>query len=158
MSIMLVMAVVLSGVILCVALAVLASAAVRKRAEADAPRCGNCGYNLTGAPSNRCPECGKLFVEAGVITTPLRPGPSPRAIRLMLIVLVGFTVLGVLGMVAAGLRARGIRARAVAAQQAAVARATAAAARAQAEEDAARPAAIAPGTSDHSPDQPPQNP
>ncbi|MCC6358212.1 MAG: hypothetical protein IT450_05680 [Phycisphaerales bacterium] len=31
------------------------------------PRCGHCGYNLTGAPGNRCPECGKLFIEAGVV-------------------------------------------------------------------------------------------
>lgn len=39
------------------------------------PRCGGCGYNLTGAPSNRCPECGSLFVDAGVIT---RKTQSPR--------------------------------------------------------------------------------
>lgn len=39
------------------------------------PRCGGCGYNLTGAPSNRCPECGSLFVEAGIIT---RKTQSPR--------------------------------------------------------------------------------
>ncbi len=35
--------------------------------SAATPRCGNCGYDLTGAPSNRCPECGRLFIEAGVI-------------------------------------------------------------------------------------------
>lgn len=39
------------------------------------PRCGGCGYNLTGAPSNRCPECGSLFVEAGIMT---RRTQSPR--------------------------------------------------------------------------------
>ncbi|HPF40082.1 MAG TPA: hypothetical protein P5081_04515 [Phycisphaerae bacterium] len=30
------------------------------------PQCGNCGYDLTSAESNRCPECGRLFIEAGV--------------------------------------------------------------------------------------------
>ncbi|HEY3246123.1 MAG TPA: hypothetical protein VGM03_22495 [Phycisphaerae bacterium] len=34
---------------------------------ASFPRCGHCGYNLTAAQSNRCPECGLLFIEAGVI-------------------------------------------------------------------------------------------
>ena len=26
-----------------------------------APFCANCGYNMTGAVSNRCPECGHVF-------------------------------------------------------------------------------------------------
>lgn len=33
------------------------------------PACGRCGYNLTGNTSNRCPECGGLFIEVGVVTT-----------------------------------------------------------------------------------------
>lgn len=37
------------------------------------PRCGGCGYNLTGAPSNRCAECGSLFVEAGIVTRKTQP-------------------------------------------------------------------------------------
>lgn len=30
------------------------------------PRCGHCGYQLSGLTSNRCPECGRLFIEAGI--------------------------------------------------------------------------------------------
>lgn len=34
----------------------------------DEPRCGNCGYILIGkSPAKRCPECGSLLVEAGVV-------------------------------------------------------------------------------------------
>lgn len=38
-----------------------------QRARPGPPRCGNCRYDLTGSVSNRCPECGKLFIEAGVL-------------------------------------------------------------------------------------------
>lgn len=40
----------------------------RRGAGHGGPACGNCGYNLTGSTTvNRCPECGKLFIEAGVV-------------------------------------------------------------------------------------------
>jgi predicted Zn-ribbon and HTH transcriptional regulator len=90
----------------------------RRRVETILPRCGNCGYNLTGAPSNRCPECGKLFIEAGVITKPPKPLPSRGVIRILVLLMVGFTVLGVLGTIAMRVRVRTARARAVAARQA----------------------------------------
>ncbi len=30
------------------------------------PHCGHCDYQLTGLTSNRCPECGRPFIQAGV--------------------------------------------------------------------------------------------
>ncbi|MCK6483409.1 MAG: hypothetical protein HUU22_10015 [Phycisphaerae bacterium] len=49
-----------------VAGAVLLFRARRMVVGSGPPVCGQCGYNLTGSESNRCPECGKLFIEAGV--------------------------------------------------------------------------------------------
>ena len=50
----------------CVVAGVALIVTARRRAGFG-PRCGNCRYNLTGATANRCPECGRLFIDAGVI-------------------------------------------------------------------------------------------
>lgn len=57
--------------------------ATLSRAASGGPRCGNCRYDLTGAVSNRCPECGKLFIEAGVVTP--RGSETVRRRRALLI-------------------------------------------------------------------------
>jgi hypothetical protein len=98
-----VIALVINGVLVCIVVAVVIMIARRKSAE-PTPRCGNCGYNLTGAPSNRCPECGKLFVEAGVVTDPA-PVPRPRVWLPVLILLIGAFVALVIVFSAARRRA-----------------------------------------------------
>jgi hypothetical protein len=42
------------------------------------PLCGNCGYNLTGSQANRCPECGELFIDAGVVRARAPTGSRRR--------------------------------------------------------------------------------
>lgn len=42
--------------------------AIRGRATVDDGRlCDKCGYNLTGLPEPRCPECGKPFTRRGTL-------------------------------------------------------------------------------------------
>ena len=55
--------------------------AQRRGREGTDPTCGQCGYNLTGSECNRCPECGTLFIEAGVMLG----NPSPKRARWVLV-------------------------------------------------------------------------
>lgn len=92
------------------------------------PRCGRCGYDLTGAPGNRCAECGALFIEAGVLIA--RPRRRGRWIRGMLLVAAAVLVPTIIGL----MTTLYYRARAAA---------EAAAARAAMADRAARTAAVA---------------
>ena len=64
--------IIILGAVACVAFGLYLIVTSRRKVE-PGPRCGQCGYNLTGATENRCPECGRPFIEAGIITNPLRP-------------------------------------------------------------------------------------
>src|SRR5689334_13147418 len=62
---------------------------------ADDPVCGSCGYNLRGATGNRCPECGRLFIEAGVYRRGARDKSARRvATALIVIPLICFLLAG----------------------------------------------------------------
>ena len=66
----------------------------RRGREGTDAACGRCGYNLTGSESNRCPECGTLFIEAGVTLG----NPSPMKARWVLVSLVVLSSLFVAGL------------------------------------------------------------
>ena len=79
-------------------------------------------------PNDRCcPECGRLFIEAGVIVR--APTSTTRArLRIVLIVTAGLTLCAALGTTMLWMSARAAQARAIAARQAALAQTQAAAA------------------------------
>lgn len=78
-------AVIILGAVACVAFGLYLIATSRRKIG-PGPRCGQCGYNLTGAPANRCPECGRPFIEAGIVTNPATSLRKRRWIGITLIV------------------------------------------------------------------------
>lgn len=88
------------------------------------PRCGHCGYNLTGAPGNRCPECGKLFIDAGVV---VRNDLRRVRWRLVLPLMALALLVGIVGVSYFSIRAAQARAAAEAGRAAAEAARAAAA-------------------------------
>jgi uncharacterized protein HemX len=74
----------------------------RRQRTGTEPRCGRCGYNLTGAAGNQCPECGALFIDAGVIVGRsagrghVRPGIALVLALVAVALLLGATAAGYL--------------------------------------------------------------
>lgn len=60
----------------------------RRNKPSPGPHCGQCGYNLTGATENRCPECGRLFFEAGIVIGGIGPTPGGRRLSVPIVLLV----------------------------------------------------------------------
>lgn len=83
----------------------------RATSKAAFPSCGACGYNFTGSAENRCPECGKLFIEAGILLAK----PKRRTIS----ILIALAILIPIGSLAYSVHA--FKSAAVARQQAALA-------------------------------------
>ena len=75
---------------------------LRGRRVGDEPRCRECGYNLTGITSSRCPECGGTINEAEVVFGVRRRRRFSLALGA---VLSGIAVLG-LGLWGSGLISR----------------------------------------------------
>ncbi len=73
------------GAVACVAFGLYLIVTSRRKVG-PGPRCGQCGYNLTGATENRCPECGRPFIEAGIVTNPVTSLRKRRWIGIVLIV------------------------------------------------------------------------
>lgn len=59
-------------VLTCIGVGIYLIVTARRALGNGDPRCGSCGYNLTGSASNRCPECGVLFIEAGIVMQAVR--------------------------------------------------------------------------------------
>ena len=79
-------AIIILGIVACVVAGVYLILTSRRTVGAG-PRCGHCQYNLTGSTANRCPECGRLFIDAGIVTNPVTSLRKRRRIGILLIVL-----------------------------------------------------------------------
>ena len=100
----------------------IAWALLRKPTPPRGPRCGRCEYNLTGAPGNRCPECGALFIEAGVLVAdPSQSSTGRTAKGVMFVAFLSLGVLLGLAVLFGYVQTRAAMSRAVAARQAAAA-------------------------------------
>lgn len=102
---------------LAISAVVVVVAVLSRPASTDGPYCGHCRYDLTGCPSNRCPECGRLFIDAGVVLPKRRRFPwlvVGGAIGVLMIAL----LIGAIGLMAARRAAMDAQ-RAAAIQQAA---------------------------------------
>jgi len=80
----------------------------------EMPRCGACGYNLTGLDGNYCPECGRKFIDAGVVKASNQRRTSVGRIVLGITLLLAPPELLLLGLFTArsvgASRARAVRA------------------------------------------------
>jgi|GEM_PF-7062181 len=104
-------------VVACMGVGVYLMMTARRLRPNSGPRCGGCGYNLTGSTTNRCPECGALFIEAGIITESRVQSRARFWIGLLLVLLpmlpIGFSLATAL----LANRQRAAAARAIAARQ-----------------------------------------
>ena len=118
--------------VLLAAVIVAVAMAVRLRSKSpNHPACGRCGYDVTATVghSDRCPECGALFIEVGIVP-PAGPTAERRATsKVVVVVLVVATLLSSIlalgGIFAARASVASARAQALAAQQRAAAQAQA---------------------------------
>ncbi len=65
----------LAGIIVIILLIIGVSLLIKglqQRYRGDDPHCANCGYNLTGLASERCPECGGTITEPGAVVIGVR--------------------------------------------------------------------------------------
>jgi hypothetical protein len=65
------------------------------RRRGDTPYCRKCGYRLTGLTSERCPECGRLLADDGVVHGEVRRKPLLAVLSIFLLILSGLTTVGI---------------------------------------------------------------
>jgi transposase-like protein len=114
-----------------------------RRRGVSHPACGECGYDVTATvgTTDRCPECGKPFLEVGITPPGRRTRPVMLSAGIVMVVLaVGCFGSGVVAQISyvQAQRARSQAMAAMARQQAAIARAAEAQAAQAAAEAASR--------------------